>query len=100
MRSLFTALALALTLSFTGCATHGVAGEACQGPGLPEGAFEQCAEGFTCTPDHSGVEGNGQSPHWDTSTCRTLCSSSVDCTAGTTCRTVPGAEYLMACQPD
>jgi hypothetical protein len=101
MRSLTTLLAIgSLALALGGCVRHGSAGEACTAPGLAEGAFDQCAEGFTCTPDSSGLAGNGQSPHWDTATCRTLCSNDLQCPAHEHCRGVAGADYLMACQPD
>ena len=102
MRSFFTLLVLASLASFsTGCLRHGSAGESCEAPSLqdPEG-LGACAAGFVCTPNASGVEGNGQSAHWDTSTCRPECSSNLDCTtAGETCRTVGGNEPHMACQP-
>lgn len=102
MRSLLLALTLAsLAASLSaGCARHGTAGEACQGPDLVAGSFEQCATGFTCTPDRAPPTGNGRGAQWDQSTCREICNSSVDCGPGTTCRVVAGAEYLMACQPN
>jgi hypothetical protein len=103
MRSISVAFAiasLAATLS-AGCNRHGNAGEACAAPGLEDpNAIGQCAAGTICTPDSSGQAGNGQSAHWDTSSCRTACSSSTECGDHESCRTVPGAEYLMACQPD
>lgn len=104
MRSLFAALfALSFVASLSaGCARHGSDGEACSAPGIPEqDALGQCAAGFICIADTSGVSGNGNSAHWDTASCRNECASNADCTAAhTSCRTVPGAEYLMACQAD
>lgn len=101
MRALTLLVALVSALGVSGCIRHGGNGESCQAPGLedPE-AVGQCASGFVCTPDTSGQTGNGQSAHWDTSTCRPTCSSSRDCAVGTICRTVAGADYLMACQPN
>ncbi len=103
MRSLAIVFAFAsLTGLSAGCARHGAAGEACSAPGLEDpNAIGQCAAGFVCAPDRSTQSGNGQSPHWDTSVCRETCASNVDCTAtGTSCRSVAGADYVMACQPD
>ncbi|MFO0680789.1 MAG: hypothetical protein U0234_02005 [Sandaracinus sp.] len=101
MRSISTVLA-ALSLFGVlglGCARNGVAGEACSAPGLPSDALGQCASGFACAPDRSGQQGNGQSPHWDSATCREICSSDIECPDGTRCIGVTGAEYIMACQP-
>ncbi len=104
MRSFITTLVFAsLALTFSaGCARHGSVGDSCQAPGLGVDDFEQCASGFICTPAPSGSVGSGNSAHWDTATCRTVCSSNYDCAAvaHTICRPVAGADYAMACQPE
>ena len=101
MRSIVFVAALLAACVSIGCARHGVAGEACSAPGLPADAYGQCAAGFVCAPDHSGLVGNGQSPHWLTTTCRPACLGPTDCTTPhTSCRAVPGAEYVMACLAD
>jgi len=95
------ALSLLVLASLTACNGQGVAGEACTAPGIPAPAFEGCAAGFVCSPNRTSQVGSGQSAHWDSATCRQVCSSNIDCTApNTTCRAVSGSDYTMACLPD
>jgi hypothetical protein len=100
MRALALSLVVLASLA-AGCNGQAGLGEACAAPGIPAPAFQGCAAGLVCSPNRSAPAGSGQTAHWVTDTCREVCSSNLDCTTPhTTCRSVSGAEYQMACLPD
>jgi hypothetical protein len=100
MRAFALSLLVAASLA-AGCNGHAALGEHCAAPGIPAPAFQGCAEGLVCAPNQSALAGSGHQATWENDTCRELCSSNLDCTTPhTTCRSVAGSEFQMACLPD
>jgi len=87
-------LFLLVSAALTAC-SPGNAGDPCTRPNTTD----DCADGNICVVDQSTHPGAINASHWDTYTCRALCSGQADCTAPMECRAVSGALMVSACQP-
>lgn len=94
MRALILSLSLLVAVLAAGCGPTGIGAE-CHYVLTERG----CVDGAFCTPARSAPVPMGTDPTWDNAVCRAICEAPGDCPMGEECRSVPGAERYLVCQP-